>query len=75
MKLIRVELKDVPEDCIDDIKAATAVIIDRFYVNRNEKLDPRILLASNTTKDNFRVINNMPKKYYPDPDLDCEEFV
>ena len=66
MKLIKVVLNDVPEDCITEVKRLAAVAVDRFYSKLNETIPIEAIEASNTIKDAFREANGMIKKYNPD---------
>lgn len=63
MTLIDFEIKDTPDDCIEQIKRAAAIVIDRYYRKMDEKVDPAVIAASNVKKDAFRVANGLDKQY------------
>ncbi|MEE9548671.1 MAG: hypothetical protein V3V68_04885 [Nitrosomonadaceae bacterium] len=72
MKLVKVTINDVPEGCVDAVKKIAAVAVDRYYRKNNEAVAPEVITESNTVKDDFRLANNLKKKYYPDLELDPE---
>ncbi len=69
MKLIKVTINDVPEDCKDEVLRLAAVAIDRFYKKQNEVISEEIIIASNVAKNDFRAANNLPKKYDREDEL------
>ena len=66
MKLIKVIINDVPEDCKDEVLRLAAVAVDRYYRKQNETIPLEIIAVSNIAKDNFRLANGLKEKYYPD---------
>ena len=63
MELVELVLKDVPEDCVAEVKKLATIAIDRYYHKINETVDPVVIDASNAAKDDFRVANDLPKHY------------
>jgi hypothetical protein len=66
MKLIKVTINNVPEDCKDEVIKLASVAIDRYYRKYHETIAEETIVESNTAKDNFRLANNLQKEYYPD---------
>lgn len=70
MKLVKVTINDVPEDCKAEVIKLTAIAVDRFYRKYHETITEETLEVSNKAKDDFRLANNLKKKYYPDVEPD-----
>ena len=69
MKLVKVTINGVPEDCKDEVLRLATVAVDRHFKKQNEIISEETLVESNTAKDDFRLANNLKKKYYPDIEL------
>lgn len=70
MKLVSVIINDIPEGCKAEVLRLATVAIDRFYRKHHETVTEETLTKSNTAKDDFRLANNLKKKYYPDIEPD-----
>lgn len=63
MKLIKLTINDVPDDCIDAVLKAAAIAVDRYYRQNNEVVSEEVISVSNTAKNDFRLANGLVKKY------------
>ena len=63
MKLIKVTINGVPEDCKDEIIRLATVAVDRYYHKQNETVSEETIAVSNVAKNDFRLANSLRKKY------------